>query len=423
MHSHGEMNVTGGGVAAAVPRRTATAIVDITRIIGASYHFVVAMWSAKKQNLAHMKMNTPYLVLVSLITCFAALPRAQAVSPPPDGCYPNYTTAAGCNALNFLTTGAGNTGIGWYSLFDNSSGNYNTAVGGGALTLNNADSNTAVGAAALLLNTTGTQNTAVGTDAMVFNNSGDFNVAVGAFALDNNTTGFSNNAFGFSALVVNHVAVNNTAIGDVALVNNDGDAAGLGSGNTAVGAAALFSNVDGSDNTAVGDNAGPNIITGFNNTYIGDFVGTEAPDESSTIRIGDFSNGNGAGSLECYIGGIFNNFQPRSATVVVVTLDLSNDHLGWDVITSPNEKGGQAPVQVPQRGVPAPRGPLQPAAHPQHQAMVNDRVEKLQTMIAQQQRQIETLTAQLREQAVQLQRVSTQIAISKSGAKTALNNQ
>ena len=72
------------------------------------------------------------------------------------------------------------------------------------------------------------------------------------------------------------------------------------------------------------------MITGFNNTYIGDFVGALAADESNTIRIGDVSNGNGSGSLECYIGGVFNNFQPVGGSVVVVTLDRADDHLGWD---------------------------------------------------------------------------------------------
>ena len=116
-------------------------------------------------------LRGPFLIPL-LIVCFALLPRAQAVSPAPDGCYPNYTTAEGCNALQFLGAGAGNTGLGWYSLFLVGDGNFNTGVGGGALALNTADSNTAVGAAALLLNTTGAQNTAVGTDAMVFNDSG-----------------------------------------------------------------------------------------------------------------------------------------------------------------------------------------------------------------------------------------------------------
>ena len=39
-------------------------------------------------------------------------------TPTPDPCYPNFTTAEGCDALNSLTTGAGNTGLGWqFALF------------------------------------------------------------------------------------------------------------------------------------------------------------------------------------------------------------------------------------------------------------------------------------------------------------------
>src|SRR5439155_24990890 len=165
-------------------------------------------------------------------------------------------------------------------------------------------------------------------------------------------------------------------------------------------------NGDGSENTAVGTGAGTNVVDGFNNTYLGDFVGTDAADESDTIRIGDLSNGNGAGSLACYIGGIFNNPQPVGGSVVEVTLDLSNDKLGWAV-------GPNTPLQVPQRAVPAPRGRVQPAAHAEHQAMLNKKVEKLQATVAQQQRQIETLTAQLREQAAQIQKVSAQLEMGK----------
>ena len=44
-----------------------------------------------------------------------------------------------------------------------------------------------------------------------------------------------------------------------------------------------------------------------------------------------------------------------------------------------------------------------------HQAMLNDKVEKLQATVAQQQKQIVTLTSQLREQAAQLQKVSAQV--------------
>jgi len=41
--------------------------------------------------------------------------------------------------------------------------------------------------------------------------------------------------------------------------------------------------------------------------------------------------------------------------------------------------------------------------------MLNDKVEKLQATVAQQQKQIETLTAQLREQGAQIQKVSAQV--------------
>src|SRR6266581_1891520 len=141
----------------------------------------------------------PTFALLAL-ACFALLPMARAVNPPPDGCYPGFTTAEGCNALHF-----------------------NTAVGAGALILNNGDSNTAVGAVALLSNSTGTENTAVGTDALVYNDSGGDDTAVGFQALFSNTTGGGN-----------------TAIGSYALYSNTtGGQAGLGTGSVAIGYDAL----------------------------------------------------------------------------------------------------------------------------------------------------------------------------------------
>src|SRR6201993_3309521 len=109
------------------------------------------------------KRNTILLAVLPVLASLTLLPGAWAVSPPPDGCYPGFTTAEGCNALKLLTTGAGNTGLGWGSLSSNTSGSFNTGVGAGTLILNNGTSNTAVGAAASLLNTSGTQNTAIGT--------------------------------------------------------------------------------------------------------------------------------------------------------------------------------------------------------------------------------------------------------------------
>ena len=321
-----------------------------------------------------MKINIrSVLTLLAFLRLLAAGPQAQAVSPAPDGCYPNFTTAEGCDALNFLTGGAGNTGVGWRSLFSNTTANFNTGVGAGTLLLNTGDSNTALGAAALLLNTTATQNTAVGT---------------------------------------------------AALLSNDSDSMGLGNNNTAVGGTALQSNIDGSENTAVGTGAGQNIVNGFNNTYVGNFVGTLAPDESNTIRIGDLSNGNGAGSLACFIGGIFNNFQPVGGTVVEVTLDLANDKLGWDI--GPSQGGGAPGARVP-------RSAPQRRAYP---AMPNGkvgRVEKLEATVAQQQKQIETLTAQLKEQAdtftaqlkeqaTQIRKVSGQLEMSKPALQTVVTN-
>ena len=60
----------------------------------------------------------------------------QAVIPPPDGGYPNFTTAEGQNALFSLTSGAANTAVGWFSLKSVTTGSFNTGVGAGTLVLN-----------------------------------------------------------------------------------------------------------------------------------------------------------------------------------------------------------------------------------------------------------------------------------------------
>ena len=281
-------------------------------------------------------------------------------------------TADGVNAQKFNMHRPANSAFGWFSLFANLAGDFNTGAGAGTLALNQADSNTAVGAAALILNVDGSPKHSCGTGAMV-NNAGDtdgngsFNDAVGAFALNSNTTGFSNNAVGDSALFRNELGSANTAVGDLALENNDATGNGDANFNTAVGASALFNNVGGSSNTGVGAGVGPNLVQGFNNTYVGQFVGTNAADEDLTIRIGDIS-ADGFGSAACYIGGIFNNPQPVGGNVVVVTLNLDTDQLGFDGTAS----GGNAPA-APHRNAPQPRIRPQPA----HQATLNDKVEKL----------------------------------------------
>jgi hypothetical protein len=62
-------------------------------------------------------------IVLSALTC------AQAVTPAPDGGYPNQNTAEGDDALFSLTTGSNNTAIGWWSLRTNTEGFNNTAVG------------------------------------------------------------------------------------------------------------------------------------------------------------------------------------------------------------------------------------------------------------------------------------------------------
>ena len=154
----------------------------------------------------------------------------------------------------------------------------------------------------------------------------------------------------------------------------------------------------------MGQGAGPNLAAGFNNTYLDSLVGTNADDEDLTIRIGDVS-ADGFGSAACFIGGIFNNEQPVGGSVVVVTLNRDTDQLGFDRGVA---RSGDAPA-APHRNAPQPRVCPQPG---NRQAML-DKVEKLQTTVAQQQKQIETLTAQLGEQAAQIQKVSAQVELIK----------
>src|SRR4030095_13936182 len=94
-----------------------------------------------------------FLLIPLILVCFAFAPQTQATCV--DGCDANFGTFQGEDALINNIGGAGNSAFGWRSLFSNTSGNFNTGLGGGALALNNGESNTAVGAAALVLNADG----------------------------------------------------------------------------------------------------------------------------------------------------------------------------------------------------------------------------------------------------------------------------
>ena len=278
-----------------------------------------------------MKLQNLIRILMGIV-CIGFLPRVQAVSPPPPGGYPNFTTAAGDHALQALTLGVGNTGIGTFSLFSVTAGSFNTAVGAGSLDLNTGDSNTATGAAALLFNTTGTKNTAVGTAALEFNDTAEQNTATGAFALFSHVSGNANTAIGANALFSDVSGQLNTAVGASALftVNNGfngsfntaiGSGAlfsNTGSDNTAIGGTALGSTTTGHGNTAVGISALPSNTTGSNNIALGAFAGQGVTTSSNVISIG--AQGSNTDN-SCFIGQIFSASSPGGSAVFI---DVNN---------------------------------------------------------------------------------------------------
>jgi len=307
-------------------------------------------------SLIQLREPTAVFLVALGLTCFGLLPKSQPLVPPPDGCYPNFNTAEGCNALSAggMNGNFGNSCFGWYALFSDSTGSFNTGVGAGALVLNNADSNTAVGAAALLLNTSGSSNTAVGTDALVYNDSGYRNNAVGTFALYTNTDGYGNNAVGYEALYANTSGFQNAAIGGGALFSNTTGstniAVGTGAlyrnstgssstavgmealynnivdGNTATGFQALFYNTTGIVNNAVGSTALDSNTSGSYNTALGDAAGYNATTGDHNVYIGAGMYGAAGESNACYIASIYGqSIDPGTAATVSVA---ANNKLG-----------------------------------------------------------------------------------------------
>jgi hypothetical protein len=244
-----------------------------------------------------MKTSIPPVLITFALVCFAISPMAQAVVPPPDGGYPNFTTAEGTKALQSLTTGAANTAVGWFSLFSNTDGSFSTATGAGSLLFNNGDENTAFGAATLLFNSDGLGNTAIGAGALL-NNTSDFNTAVGLNALSSNTTGSSNTAIGDGALFRNSTGNFNTATGDGALASNT-----TGSQNTATGRSTLANETTGVNNTAVGGGALGASTTGNSNTALGVNAGSNVTTASNVICIGSGVGGANV-TTSCFIGNI-----------------------------------------------------------------------------------------------------------------------
>jgi hypothetical protein len=383
--------------------------------------------------------NRTLIAILPVLACFALLP-AQAVTPPPDGCYPNFTTAEGCGALNLLTTGAGNTGLGWYALFTDDAGAFNTGVGAGALLSNTSDSNTAVGAAALLLNATGSLNCAVGTDAMVFNTDGSDNNAFGAFALQNNVSGFFNNAHGRFALT-SSTGDENNAFGDDSMFSVT-----TGSQNTAIGDDSLDDCIDGSSNIAVGDEAGTGIVHGSNIIMIG---------------VSEVSSAFGEADDTTYINHIFGEpvgVGPGQAVFVdsdgVLGFTVSSRRVKHDI--KPMDKASEAlyalkPVTFkynsdksgmtcfgliaedvaevnPQLVLRDKKGEVSSVRYEQINSMLlneflkeHKKVEEQQASISQLKSEMQTMVAQLKEQAAQIQKVSAQLQVNHPAPQIVVN--
>lgn len=365
--------------------------------------------------------------------------EALALVPPPDGGYPNFTTAEGTNALKNLTTGAGNTAAGWFSLFSDTSASFNTAIGVGTLLFNNAEQNTGVGAAALLFNSTGDFNTALGTTALLNNVDGSQNTAIGAFALQSNTGGELNTANGSATLDHNTTGSENTGLGVSALQDNVD-----GNNNTAVGLLALGANTHGSGNTAVGWNALASNTTGLNNIAIGAASAGNVATANNVICIGTNIDGEDI-SNSCYIANIFNQTTVTGVPVLV----NANNRLGTLVSSKrfkeeikPMDQASEAlfalkPVSFRYKKDIDPAGTSQLGLVAEDVEKVNPdlvvrdkegkpysvRYEQVNAMLLneflKEHRKVEKLEAAVADLAAQLQKISVQVQMKNSSARVA----
>jgi Chaperone of endosialidase len=342
-------------------------------------------------------------------------------------------TAVGALALFNNTTGTGNTADGAFALFNNTDGDANTATGQRALNDNTTGSyNTANGASALFSNTEGNFNTATGDEALLFNTTGSNNTANGVTALFNNTEGYQNTAAGHDALHSNITGYLNTAIGD----------------------AALYSNTTGAGNVALGQLAGWYATTGNGNVYIGQgMVGV--PGESSACYIASIFGQTSADGVQVYI-----NSNNKLGTLTsskrfkeeIKPMDKASeallalrpvtfrykkeidrtgrsqfglvaeevDKVNPDLVV--HDKDGK-PYTVRYDAVNAMllneflkehcRAEEQDRKIKEQEATIAQQRAHFERTTAQQHKQIEALTASVKEQATQIQRVSAQIELNK----------
>ncbi len=395
----------------------------------------------------HVKRLTSVFLVVFALGCFGLCPISKGAEPTtPDTALAGGNTADGLLALSSLTTGIYNTGIGFYSVLSLSDNSFDTGVGAGALLLDTAGTNTAVGAGALLNNSVASFNNAFGTFAL-FNNDSDaaglaeFNNAHGRNCLLSNVDGDENDAFGDDAMESNTMGVENTAMGDDALDSNT-----TGNSNTAIGKEAGNSIVDGHDNVAIGHNAGIGVVHSSNiiaigapaagiyadlgpTCFIGSIFGEPTGDPGSTTAVVIDSNNN-LGTFPSSRR-YKHDIQPMDKTSEVilalkpVTFHYNNDKKNTPCFGLIAEDVAQVDRDLVVRDK---NGAPQTVRYEQINAMLlneflkeHKKVEEQQTNIAELKSTVGVLTAQLKEQAAQIQKVSTQVEMSKPAPRTVAN--
>ena len=382
-------------------------------------------------------------------------------------------TAVGFGALRDNTDGFYNTAVGTRALEQNTTGDFNMAIGTEALQRNNANFNLAIGFRVGFLNTTGNHLTGIGAAAMRNNTTGGFNTAIGADALRENSTTSLNVAVGDAALSVLNDAGEgaNTAVGSIAL-----SALTTGIENVAVGRRALEFLTDGSNNVSVGWRSGDGLTTGSGNTFIGNRAGrNEGPDVSNVVCLGTLGDTQPAGQTtpnRTYIGHIYNTAVggPFPSLPVIVDADgqlgtmnssslfkkdikpmdqASEDVLKLKPVTFHYKDRDNKSDLTPQFGLIAEDveqvnrdlvvygkdGKLWSVRYDAVNVMllneflkehkkVEDQqasIADLKSTVALQQKEMQVLTAQLKEQATQIQKVSAQLEASKPAPKVVTN--
>jgi len=371
-----------------------------------------------------------FTTIVVGIACLALSPIAQAVVPPPDGGYPGGNTAEGHLSLGSLTTGVYNTGVGIYSLLSITDGSLCTGVGAGALFANTGDQNTATGAGALFTNSMGGGNTADGAFALFTNPIGFDNTASGFDALGFNTSGDHNTAIGFDALISNTVGSFNTAIGSAALASS------TGIGNTALGAGAGLG-VTTANNVIVIGTGGSNVVGGC---FIGNIRGVTTTVADAIPVVVDSAHQLGTQSSSRRFKKEIRPMDNASEAILAlkpVTFHYKNDNRNIPQFGLVAEEVAEANPDLVVRDQ---NGEIYTVRYDAVNAMLlneflkeHKKVEEQQATIAQlkkdfqladaqRQKEIQLLTAQLEEQAAQIQKVSAQIEVNKPASRVASNS-